>query len=791
MGSSNSPPSASASTPASTRRFYPLPIETSTRSSKSPSSKPPHTTQDSTSKMSTTMGSLISTETRNADSVTRNQSESVSSTSPPPNRILPQPIESTSKNSRRFLPQPTETSTRSSKSKKSDEPPARRKFLPEPVETTKSSNRPSSTSVSSNSSTQTTRRVLPQPIETASMSSRGSQKDKNVKGNGGELSGDTMGNIENRPSRRHLPEPIESVKVSRKKGMPGPGSGSSSTSSPSRTISASGSSSDATSRRFEPQLIETAKRSFRRGEATAALAVNGHADNLQEYLGHLRYTRLPKSSATSPAIDREASQHTDPSESRFSYASILSRQENKEARRHSFRVPDLPSIPSNSTPQSGNSVVSSLSTSPSSPTEESARHLKIRNQCRESCDERFSGYLLSLAARSAEKQLIDQTLAAFPNEQVYQPVSHFAIDREDDDDAEPDGYDVEVVLRDLKGDIATFRRESTVDLQFELDHLRNHKENAENSSQQTEEPPVSRFSAAALAARRPEAAIEEMTGASKNIIGGWQKEVGLAQMREAASPPMLGADIVFPQSLSPKATRCDVDQVPVPQHGEANNEAPEKTEGPLWTPATDTDDTGEGGLWKGMCARTSGSEEPQHKIPRLGILTPAPETENQPFFQNFEAALPVNNTPSQQQHQLPNTPPESDPQLGNLDKTLDLENEIDREFNDSFVTQIYNYLSLGYPAMAHSFDFELSKISRIPVADLRRDDQLANAKGYIGAPEGPGAGNDDIARKCMRWSALRLYIREWARQQQPWLGREDATVDANWGARARRGSWAF
>lgn len=743
--------------------------------------------------MPTAMDSLASTETGNADHDTRDQPGSTSKSSAPRTRILPQPIETASRSSRRNLPQPTETSTRSSRNKKPDEQPERRKFLPEPIETTKSSNRAPSSSVSSSSSAQTTRRALPQPIETASMSSKGSQKGKNVKGKGVELSDDTAGGDgEKRSRRKHLPEPIESVKVYKKHDMSG--AGSSSTSLSSGPTSGSDSPMRAASRRFAPQLIETAKRSFRKGEATAALAMNGNADNLLEYSGHFKNTRLPKQSADTTPPSQGSSHHTDPSESRFSYASLLSRQENREPRRHSFRVPDLPSIPSNSSPQSGQSAVSSHSTSPSSPADENAQNSKIRRQCRESCDERFSGYLLSLAARSAEKQLIDQTLAAFPNEQVYQPVSHFAIDREDeDDDTESDGYDVEVVLRDLKRDIGTFRRESTVDLQFELERLRDHKECAETKGKEViDAPHESRFSAAAIAAKRQEASVGEMADTPKNIIGGWQKEIGLAQMRQAASPPMLGQDIVFPQSVSPKTTRCDVDHVPVPQQGEANNETPEK-ENPLWSPGIQTEDTGGVGLWKGMCKKTSESDERQQKIPRLGIMTPAPETENQPFFQNFESALTTANgdaAPTDTHQQFPNTPPESDPYLENIDKAKKLEEEINREFNDDFVTQIYNYLSLGYPATAHCFDFELSKISRIPVEDLRHDDQYVNAKGYIGAPEGCGIDQDGIAEKCMRWTALRLYIREWARQQQPWMDKQESSMDA-WGARARRGSWAF
>ncbi|OJD13817.1 hypothetical protein ACJ73_09160 [Blastomyces percursus] len=50
---------------------------------------------------------------------------------------------------------------------------------------------------------------------------------------------------------------------------------------------------------------------------------------------------------------------------------------------------------------------------------------------------------------------------------------------------------------------------------------------------------------------------------------------------------------------------------------------------------------------------------------------------------------------------------------------------------------------------------------------------------------------------CMRWTALRLYIYEWARQQ-PRMAKADryqqpndgSRIDA-WGARARRGSWAI
>ncbi|KAJ9652312.1 hypothetical protein H2201_009228, partial [Coniosporium apollinis] len=56
---------------------------------------------------------------------------------------------------------------------------------------------------------------------------------------------------------------------------------------------------------------------------------------------------------------------------------------------------------------------------------------------------------------------------------------------------------------------------------------------------------------------------------------------------------------------------------------------------------------------------------------------------------------------------------------------------IDEEFDDGFITQVYNYLSLGYPSLARKFDEELSRISGTSITELRQDDALANARGYI------------------------------------------------------------
>jgi hypothetical protein len=110
--------------------------------------------------------------------------------------------------------------------------------------------------------------------------------------------------------------------------------------------------------------------------------------------------------------------------------------------------------------------------------------------------------------------------------------------------------------------------------------------------------------------------------------------------------------------------------------------------------------------------------------------------------------------------------------------------KIASEFDDEFITQVYNYLSLGYPAMARSFDEELSKISRVTVEDLCRDDEKQMAKGHMLEMD----LNDTLENgRCPRWKALKTYITEWARQH-PDLDNLDSLA---WGVRERRGSWAI
>lgn len=88
-----------------------------------------------------------------------------------------------------------------------------------------------------------------------------------------------------------------------------------------------------------------------------------------------------------------------------------------------FRAPDLPTIASNYSEGSNVSGLSSQTPFPSS--SELVKRPKPEKHRQENCDERSLKDLLSLAARSARKQLEGQALAAFPDEQSYRPIDRF------------------------------------------------------------------------------------------------------------------------------------------------------------------------------------------------------------------------------------------------------------------------------------------------------------------------------------------------------------------------------
>jgi hypothetical protein len=247
--------------------------------------------------------------------------------------------------------------------------------------------------------------------------------------------------------------------------------------------------------------------------------------------------------------------------------------------------------------------------------------------------------------------------------------------------------------------------------------------------------------------------------------------------------------MVFPMSISPKHTRLTPDQVPVPRKTCDVQEEVVEGDSKLWCAKIGISNQAGDGLWMGMCQK---GEEEARSPPtpmRSGIVTPAVEMKD-PMGSNSPGKSKPHGRFGHGMGFLPLTPPRStqDVFVESLGKKLSAEQEIDREFHSGVITQVYNYLSLGYPSLAHKFDAELSKISRISIEELRRDDDLVDAKGYVGAPEGHGLDIGGACEgKCARWTALRLYVHEWARQTPAMANKERE----DWGVRARRGSWAF
>lgn len=275
-------------------------------------------------------------------------------------------------------------------------------------------------------------------------------------------------------------------------------------------------------------------------------------------------------------------------------------------------------------------------------------------------------------------------------------------------------------------------------------------------------------------------------------------EKALFRLRTQQSPPMAGKDLTFRVCPSPKQTKLESDQ--------------------KWDIAAGTnaeqhrDVTGQNGLWRGYCFTSNkGSDAVTPSFRPAMIMTPtSPAT---PFEHSDPYAAtngtldpnPIYSEPSPtesshfptSEHRSRAGQPKGLHMLMGLEQRLqqekmaaELDERIAAEFDDAFVTQVYNYLSLGYPATARAYDEELSKISRIPIEELELEDDAvmdgigSRAKGHLKISMDLDMIED---KRCPRWKALKRYIFEWARQH-PNL---DSITPLAWGVAERRGSWGI
>ena len=641
-------------------------------------------------------------------------------------------------------------------------------------------------------STLKTRRFAIEPIETTTISRRSAKKP----------SVDSSAKEDKPATRRFLPQPVEtsSRRSHRSKAQTLRDSDSD---DGEAQIAAKARSRPNNQKQYPPELIETAKRSRKHGDQGTTLLQQDKTDTSPgDKTYQPRHVRLAKPSATKTSDNTD--KPLEPPESHFSHASLSAKS---ETRRRSFRVPILEPITSGGdSDDSGEGNIPSLSTTPSAISEEPEKQerqggqtklRRIHTESHDGTDRKLSSYILSLAATAAKKQLHEQALAAFPNERDYQRVDHFAIEDEDT---------VFTGERDPSLDDPGYYQRKMSSAPWELLEMQQHKQMLEEQRRRQKlhgEKPVEKgsefdpwhnpyeFSVLTVARRGREAE------ASKS--GAIRDSEEVSRMRHAASPPMLGGDLVYPKSQSPQHTMIDPTQRPKSRKFDKQGESESRQNSGLWathsvSPTQTrksstssqhlTRNTSSTGLWTGVC------QSPDHHSnipvclstskPQSGLTTPTNEKAD-PFS---PAPTPIL-TPYYQLPVTPNLAPETDNHLEGIDSVLQLEATIDEEYPDSFITQVYNYLSLGYPALARDYDAELSKISRVPIEDIRRGDDKVDSRGHIGTPEGEGWDESRCMEECGRWSALRLYIREWARQQPKF--REEAHSGKN--ARGRRGSW--
>lgn len=536
-------------------------------------------------------------------------------------------------------------------------------------------------------------------------------------------------------------------------------------------------------RKFAPQLIETAKRTRKPSEGMPTLLQFDRTED-QEIGIHGVATVPSISKALHFELEPRPPQNTlipdedhvlaidEAREARRLGIPLPKRQDSKTASRsHSFRVPELDPIESS---ESGESTPPSLSTSPSTLSDQSYLY-KHATRMRESVDERYSGYLLNIAARTAEKQLREQALAAFPNDDQHEPVDHYV------------GRDSEITTTGRSSPAAQHRKNpSSSAIGLELRTMQAHQERlAKDRRQQSNTND--------LLARNQQAAAKGPWVDPAAVYFGILKDKEMESMRNSARPPMLGGDLEFPRCESPDPAHFDVTQRPgafkeamcylteqaqectgeTLWHGESKSTASDNIRSPG---ASGPSSPGSAGLWHGCCTAPS-----KAKV-RTGLLTPRPEK-----------ISPVDTpVPSPAEPALSAPAPNARADLGGIEERLAIEAAIDEEFGDEFVTQVYNYLSLGYPSIGRDFDEELCKVSHIPIAELRQDDRLASGRGYIrlGADANAATREAGIAEEhCVRWRALRAYIREWARQRPEMISSEYAL--GGFGVLARRGSWAW
>ncbi|PKY00197.1 hypothetical protein P168DRAFT_285704 [Aspergillus campestris IBT 28561] len=423
-------------------------------------------------------------------------------------------------------------------------------------------------------------------------------------------------------------------------------------------------------------------------------------------------------------------------------------------RKQSFCVSGLPETSSSCITDSGDSgfLVPTPSHSLGHPA-----HDRTRHDCRQ-----FSGCPISLAASSADSHINGQTLAAFPHEQVYQAVDDFAIGKEGglpDNDS-----DCRLVKPAWSSE---YRHASSADLQWEIDDLRPHEEEA-----QTRERVMTGTKGSRLVPATAEST-EADRASAPNID---QRSCETTEVKHIIIPPMLGNDLVFPRSVSPESTLYESNR---PPRGGHLSRVKSSNDCGLWCmDSCPKDSSADKGLWMGTCK----AEQQKHDL--HDSFLPGCLSHHDVAKGSWSLSDEDSSTRDESRH--PASGPGEAEVVDDVERGLNWHEGPNYECNDEFVTQIYNYLSLGYPCVARYYDHELGEVSGICLAELRQDDLNTDANGYVGVAQSTPDDTEPGTRACIRWIALRLYINEWARQQSRMAN--NSNNRGTWGVQERRES---
>ncbi|EEY16811.1 conserved hypothetical protein [Verticillium alfalfae VaMs.102] len=336
---------------------------------------------------------------------------------------------------------------------------------------------------------------------------------------------------------------------------------------------------------------------------------------------------------------------------------------------------------------------------------------------RESEDENAGNYVLEWAAKEAERQMHEDALAAFPNSRAREGgAAHFYF-RESSGDDSLSSSTSPVPLREqpkaLHGRQPRAARRKSSDLGYWHKHMQEHAEkvaaergdtmhdadadgdldgdvdmdDSELDNMELDSPPDPMWTTNSRKRSQPGAARGPIGETYMPLVGSTTtvlQETKAAQVGPASATSSSATGRPIGESHMPL--------VPPPVSGMP------ATKLSLWRTSTETPPA-EVVLWRGYCYKDSRNKH-EYRAGR----TAAPDPFGRGSMSDEPESSSQSSPPPPPEHRLRSGEAKGLHMLHGLEEKLkrekanvEREDRIHSEFNDAFITQVYNYLSLGYP----------------------------------------------------------------------------------------------